>query len=60
MRVKVGLKLDQPFRPKITLEWDNLLDLKVPIAYENLPKFCYYCGILGHEQKECEKHFNDK
>lgn len=60
IRVKVGLKLDQPLRLKITLERDNLSDLKVPIAYENLPKFCYYYRVPGHEQKECKKLFNDK
>lgn len=21
--------------------------------YENIPTFCFYCGIIGHQEKEC-------
>ena len=25
--------------------------------YERLPLFCHYCGILGHDVKNCVEHF---
>lgn len=60
MRIKVGLNIEQPLRPFITLVWDQMQDAEVRVAYEKIPKLCYYCGYLGHELKDCYNHFNDK
>ena len=26
--------------------------------YEQLPLFCHYCGMLGHDVKNCAEHFS--
>lgn len=26
----------------------------VPISYEKLLEFCYYCGLIGHTLQDCE------
>lgn len=28
-------------------------------AYELLPTFCYYCGIIGHAEKICDRKIGD-
>lgn len=27
----------------------------VDFRYEQLPAFCFYCGIIGHKEKNCKK-----
>ncbi|KAL8457437.1 hypothetical protein ACS0TY_035338 [Phlomoides rotata] len=31
-------------------------DIWVPIKYELLPSYCFYCGVIGHSFKFCENY----
>ena len=56
-RIKVDIDITQPLLPSFFLPRANLNDLLVSIKYEKLSYFCYTCGIIGHDEKECIKEF---
>lgn len=31
----------------------------VDFQYENLPNFYFYCGVVGHSERECAKKMED-
>ncbi|KAK7841132.1 uncharacterized protein CFP56_015764 [Quercus suber] len=53
MRIRVDLPINKPLR-----RGGNIIDSDgekywVSFKYERLPCFCFYCGILGHDEKHC-------
>lgn len=55
IRFKVKASIVKPLYPGFFLERENQRTLWIQAKYENLGSFCYKCGILGHEQKECTR-----
>jgi hypothetical protein len=55
MRVRVEVDVDKPLRRGVTVfsqrrnatDWFNL-------QYEDLPHYCFSCGILGHSSTDCK------
>ncbi|KAI7990869.1 Uncharacterized protein LOK49_LG12G01876 [Camellia lanceoleosa] len=54
LRIRVAININKPLRRgmKITLGQKDLM--WVSFKYERLPNFCFACGILGHNQRECD------
>ena len=55
MRVRISHDVDEPIRSKLEshdFAEDKLYRLNV--KYERLPRFCSYCGHLGHGQRDCK------
>lgn len=55
MRVRVCFNVNNPLPTGCWVQRRDLPKLWAFFRYEKLQDLCYNCGIVGHEQKECEK-----
>ena len=53
LRVRVGVNVSQPLNRgrKVLLGTDE--EVWVSFKYEKMPNFCYWCGMVSHDAKEC-------
>ncbi|KAH7863008.1 hypothetical protein Vadar_012099 [Vaccinium darrowii] len=57
VRVRVRICIDKPLK-----RGGNLVDREgnkvwINYKYERLPIFCYFCGLLGHEERSCHSRW---
>lgn len=57
MRVKVALPTSKPLRRGAFLGSSDGQNTWVHFKYERLPMFCHFCGIMGHDLKNCAQHY---
>ncbi|XP_058749288.1 uncharacterized protein LOC131622280 [Vicia villosa] len=53
LRVKVTMDLKQPLKRGTVVKFKEKV-LRVHFKYERLPTFCFVCGRIGHQIKDCE------
>ncbi|XP_058746134.1 uncharacterized protein LOC131619008 [Vicia villosa] len=53
LRVKVKMDLKQPLKRGTVVKFKDKT-LRVHFKYERLPTFCFVCGRIGHQLKDCE------
>jgi hypothetical protein len=53
VKIKVGLNIEEHIRPRLFI--GNTTDgiTWVDFCYENLPMFCFGCGLVGHTEDKC-------
>lgn len=58
MRVLAEIDLGKPIMRGTILKFEEEL-IWVDFKYEKIPTLCFYCGIIGHQEKNCGKNFED-
>jgi interleukin-1 receptor-associated kinase 1 len=54
LRFKVSLDLRKPLKKGTKIKYQEK-NMWVDFKYERLPNFCFACGRIGHQMKECEE-----
>lgn len=57
MRVRVTIDLSRPLKRKMKIRKAGNEDFWINFKNENVPMFCFICGIIGHSKKICERLF---
>lgn len=55
IRVRIMLDISKPLKRGLRVKVQDSDDdyLVLPLQYERLPEFCFFCGLIGHVFKEC-------
>ena len=56
MRVRVALPISKPIRRGSFIAGSDGEKHWVKFKYERLPLFCHFCGMLGHDVRNCAEH----
>lgn len=56
VRMKIVIDLTKLLKRGTKIRIGNAEPCWVPVTYERLPSFCYWCGKLGHTTKDCEEY----
>lgn len=60
IRLRISIDITKPLMTLLSLEQEDGEEDAVPITiqYEKLPDFCFCCGCVGHQYRECTKFKN--
>lgn len=58
LRVRVAIPLDKPLKRRMKLKKSDSNWCWVNFKYEGFPTFCFICGLVGHDDKFCERLFD--
>lgn len=55
MRIRVSIDVRKSLKRRMKIKKSGGEWVWVTFKYERLPTFCFFCGILGHGERFCEK-----
>uniref|UniRef100_A0A803QSS3 Reverse transcriptase n=1 Tax=Cannabis sativa TaxID=3483 RepID=A0A803QSS3_CANSA len=58
MRIRVTIDLSKPLKRQMRLRKLSEEWFWITFKYENVPTFCFICGMSGHSERFCAKLFN--
>lgn len=57
IRMKVLLNLNNALKRGTKIKVGNAEPCWIPITYERISSFCYWCGKLGHTHRDCDSFY---
>ena len=60
MRVRVEVDITKPLCKGRKISWDQSCEGWAAFMYERLPNFCYWCGLVSHDDKDCVLWLNNR
>lgn len=57
-RIRVDLPVKKPLKSKLAIKINaqgTEVVIRFDVRYKRIPYFCFYCGFIGHSDKDCEK-----
>lgn len=58
LRVRVAVDLSKPLKRRMKVRKSGNDWFWIVFKYENVPTFCFICGIIGHSEKFCSRIFD--
>lgn len=58
LRVRVKLSIEKPLKRRMKLKRSENQWCWANFRYEGVPTFCFICGLIGHNEKYCERLFD--
>uniref|UniRef100_A0A803PQB4 Endonuclease/exonuclease/phosphatase n=1 Tax=Cannabis sativa TaxID=3483 RepID=A0A803PQB4_CANSA len=58
LRIHVTLSLDCPLKRRMKFKKRDGSSFYAIFWYENVPTFCFLCGLMGHSERFCPRHFD--
>ncbi|TVU38678.1 hypothetical protein EJB05_12062, partial [Eragrostis curvula] len=53
LRLKIDMPLAEPLKPKLKIKPKGRPVMEFDVKYEGVPHFCFECGRIGHDDREC-------
>ena len=50
----MNINIIQPLKARLALLITENGNHQVKVQYENLPRFCLYCGVISHDESGCK------
>ncbi|XP_074352306.1 uncharacterized protein At4g02000-like [Apium graveolens] len=58
MRIRVTLDINKPLKRRMKIRKSGNEWIWITFKYENVPTFCFICGLMGHSDKFCSRIFD--
>ncbi|KAH9663933.1 CCHC-type domain-containing protein [Citrus sinensis] len=60
LRLRISVDISKPLKKIIELEQEeeDAEDIPMRVMYERLPDFCFCCGRIGHQYRECAHYIS--
>ncbi|KAK7281723.1 hypothetical protein RIF29_09961 [Crotalaria pallida] len=55
LRIRIEMDITKPLKRLIMLQRKGKTALRIPLRYERLGNFCYFCGMMDHVLRDCDE-----